>query len=1281
MSDRYEQAVADSGCTSHLLKSSSPCLDKIPTSHGLRVGIPNGEIMTASHNAQFDFSHLPIDLPAASRTATVHPTLQSKALLSLGQLCDHGCDHVLLDKKYVSVIIDGVTSVIGQRDPGTGLWFVDMHPNRPGTALPKQHPSYRHHAHNAYALKTKTELIDFLHRASFSPSVSTWTQAIDSNFFASWPGLTADAVRKFLPKSLATAKGHLKATRKHQRSTKIPPLPQPASTVMTTPPAPPKHGVRTHLVYATVTGQIFTDQTGRFPVVSSKGNKYVMVLYDYDSNAILAEPIKSRHQAELVRAYQKMHTYLTERGLKPRLQKLDNECPEALKQFMRAEDINFQLVPPYDHRQNSAERAIGTWKDHFVAGLASLDPNFPMHLWCRLIPQCNQTLNLLRQSRLNPRLSAEAQLNGVFDYNKTPLAPPGTKILIHETPNRRKTWAVHGVDGWYIGGAPEHYRCYKVYATKTRAERIARTVEFFPHYGAMPKLSSVDAAVRAAIDLCWALRHPAPSSALPSVGDEQLAAITQLSDIFSRTLHSNAPSDLNTAPTASPPRVLFQAPSTPVPPIVAPPRVGTPTSRVQTRVPFSSLRQSTMQSPRLSVPGPALIAPDLDDPVLHRYPTRSRHVPFAHHASPLTMSAPTVPTVRQQSSAFSVIDGTTGASLSYRHLIRGPDKALWMNSMANDLGRLAQGVGTRISGTNTIFFIPRHKIPSGRKVTYCKQEASIRPNKAETHRVRNCAGGDRLDYPGPTATQCASLVTIKLLLNSTISTPNARFTCFDIKNFYYGTPMQRYEYMKMHLSFFPDEIITQYDLHNIKDSHGWIHMEIRKGMPGLKQAGRIANDRLTKHLAQFGYTPVERTPSLWTHRTRPITFSLVVDDFGVKYVGRTHADHLLKSLQQLYVVTEDNTGSLFHGLTIEWNYSDRYVDISMPKYVPAMLHKYQHPKPRRRQDAPHAWAQPTYGAKVQFATDDDSSPVLTPAELTRIQQVVGTLLYYAISVDPTMLVALGSIASTQAKATKLTQDECLWVLDYAASNPDAKIRYHASGMVLYIHSDASYLSETRGRSRAGGHFFLSTSPTDPTAPPLTIPPLNGPVHTVSKILDVVVGSAAEAEIAGTYLNAQDAVSLRTTLQELQHPQPPTPMQVDNTTAAGFANQTMKQKRSKAMDMRFHWIKDRVRQKQFLVYYRPGITNLADPFTKHHSPTNMRLMRSKFLQPSSSNLAHTAYSHLVRGCVNSPLRARARAQGISHSQARNPTNPTNWLSRFFTTAQQYSSRYANTSLAH
>jgi hypothetical protein len=161
-----------------------------------------------------------------------------------------------------------------------------------------------------------------------------------------------------------------------------------------------------------------------------------MAVYDYDSTAILAEPIKIRSEREILRAYSKLHQHLPDRGLKPQIQKLDNECSAALKQFLRKDNVEFQLVPPYNHRQNAAEQAIGIWKDHFVAGLASLDPTFPMHLWCRLIEQCTQTLNLMRPSRINPRLSAEAQLN----TTKLRLRLPARKFSSTKPP----TDAAHG---------------------------------------------------------------------------------------------------------------------------------------------------------------------------------------------------------------------------------------------------------------------------------------------------------------------------------------------------------------------------------------------------------------------------------------------------------------------------------------------------------------------------------------------------------------------------------------------------------------------------------------------------------------------------------------------------------------------------------------------------------------------------------------------------------------------------------------------------------------------
>jgi hypothetical protein len=119
-----------------------------------------------------------------------------------------------------------------------------------------------------------------------------------------------------------------------------------------------------------------------------------------------------------------------------KLQTLDNEASAALKNFLTVNDIAYQLVPPPCHRRNASERAVRTFKEHFVAGLSSVDPAFPLHLWDRLLPQAEITLNLLRTSRLHPQLSAAAHFHGLVDYNKKAFAPPGCKIIAHEKPGK-----------------------------------------------------------------------------------------------------------------------------------------------------------------------------------------------------------------------------------------------------------------------------------------------------------------------------------------------------------------------------------------------------------------------------------------------------------------------------------------------------------------------------------------------------------------------------------------------------------------------------------------------------------------------------------------------------------------------------------------------------------------------------------------------------------------------------------------------------------------------------
>ena len=150
-------------------------------------------------------------------------------------------------------------------------------------------------------------------------------------------------------------------------------------------PEPLENGQHTHAMYATTicynepTGKLYTDLTGRFPVQSSRGNKYILVAYNFDSNSIHVKPLKSRHDHDTIKAYEEIYTMLTNCGLKPKLHWLDNEASTALKSFITNQQTQYQLTPPHIHRRNTAERAIRTFKNHFISGLCSVDRNFPLH--------------------------------------------------------------------------------------------------------------------------------------------------------------------------------------------------------------------------------------------------------------------------------------------------------------------------------------------------------------------------------------------------------------------------------------------------------------------------------------------------------------------------------------------------------------------------------------------------------------------------------------------------------------------------------------------------------------------------------------------------------------------------------------------------------------------------------------------------------------------------------------------------------------------------------------
>jgi hypothetical protein len=231
--------------------------------------------------------------------------------------------------------------------------------------------------------------------------------------------------------------------------------------------------------------------------------------------------------------------------------------------------------------------------------------------------------------------------------------------------------------------------------------------------------------------------------------------------------------------------------------------------------------------------------------------------------------------------------------------------------------------------------------------------------------------------------------------------------------------------------------------------NGWVHFEITKGIYGLKQAGKLANDLLTERLSTHRYFQCATTPGLWRHKWRPVVLVLIVDDFGIEYLGKEHAEHLLSALRDNYTITTDWTGKRYAGIVIEWNYTKRACRTTMVGYITDVSTRFGHPDSIKPEHSPHQHREIIYGANEQYTNNDiDTSPPLDKAGIKWCQGVIGALLYYARAVDNKLQMTLSTIAATQAAATENTSAEINKLLNYCATYLNDGITYRASSMVL-----------------------------------------------------------------------------------------------------------------------------------------------------------------------------------------------------------------------------------------
>jgi hypothetical protein len=551
-----------------------------------------------------------------------------------------------------------------------------------------------------------------------------------------------------------------------------------------------------------------------------------------------------------------------------------------------------------------------------------------------------------------------------------------------------------------------------------------------------------------------------------------------------------------------------------------------------------------------------------------------------------------------------------GRPLKYASAKANDNQGNWERAEVEELVRL-------VKTTETLQAIHRNDVPADRRkdVTYYNPQVKekIDGNGNKVYRIRGTAGGDRISYPNDVTAHVADLDAVKMLIHS-VASDGAEWMTADIKDYYLGTVMERPEYIRIHLRHLPTAAIEQLQLQSFLDvsPDDTVTFAIKKTMYGLPQAGKLSQEHLLPHLAKHGYRETG-VKCLLRHATRNITIALIVDDFGIKYTNRDDAEHFLAAVREIFPLKVDWTGQNYVGYRVDYDKAAHEISLSMPGYIDRVLNRFC-PDGIRGAASPQLYTPPIYGSSApQIVSEPDTSPACTADEILRLQQIIGCLLYYARALDYTELTAVCALSSAQARPTQNVLADANRLLAYASDHRDSQLVFKACDMILHTHSDGSHLSRLHSTSVSGGLHFLGNRD-DPMA-------INGAIHVDSVQIPVVTASAAETEYASLFMNGQQASWLRHILKELGYPQPPTIIVCDNTTAVGVACDRGKIRRSKFMDMRFHWIRDRVRQGQFRVIWRPGAHNLADFFTKALSVAAHKATENFYVRRTNSSKIH------------------------------------------------------------
>ena len=855
-----------------------------------------------------------------------------------------------------------------------------------------------------------------------------------------------------------------------------------------------------------------TDLTGRFPIKSRSGSEYILLTTYKGYTHLTPQPNKSAEAC--VTSFQSIFRFYNSHGHVISHLISDNETSATTRAFFSSPNIScsVQHVSPNNHRANPAERHIRTAKNHIISTLASVHITFPLDLWDRLIPFIELTLNHLQPSHSDPSISAYHGLYGKpCDFLAHPIHPAGQLCYTHVAPLVRKSWDKHSLRAFYIGPALSSYRCHHVYVVSTSSMRISSTLYHFPdplfHFEdpamldpvPLPSSPSRPNPTPDGSDLigswfnepeseglCQIVGTADPFLKQPEVGNRNPSSPLLAAGYHYMLKYKNATGAVHTTSLTEALDWLNRFPAVPPPAVTPSPAKSvsfapSPSLRRSTRNRASPLAGGVLSS--AGDPQDSSSAPPIQPPLppcllstlcfswtksgsllasFNHMPSRPlSHYSFPPPVSPSPPRSPHPfdsdgtkeggcdalfephPLLAYASNAPTLNLDSHGKPLRFSSAVAGPNRADWIHADVVEITKLVFGTGT---------LIPVHN-PSQSPTYYNRVVREKLKGDAIERRVRGTAGGDRITFPCSVSSSTASLTCFKMLLNDIVSS-DSFFGSADATDFYLGADLPDPQSLKIYCDTFDTATLLALGFTPFlkKEPSGktYVYCDILRTMPGLAISGLLSQLRLLAQLYSHDFIQTA-TPCLFRHRTRDITFCLVVDDFAIRYKNLDDLQYFTACLGELYHIKVHPECVSFLGFTVNYDRIGRTLSLSYPSYIPDLLTRLDIPNLRTCK-SPCVYVPPNFGSKDPQVENKDTSAPASKEELTTLQTIIGSILYYARAVDATMLTAVCLLASQQSAPTANTMAAAYRLLGYAKLHPNHCLVFKPSDMILRIHS-------------------------------------------------------------------------------------------------------------------------------------------------------------------------------------------------------------------------------------